>query len=81
MIWFSYIMTPLGANLRVKGRIIVDVSKFDEGLSAIADKIPLKLKSIEEINIDELMELAYIDPDVADLVKLGTKNFVIGCME
>ena len=50
-------------------------------INPVATNPNLRKKSIEEINIDELMELAYIDPDVADLVKLGTKNFVIGCME
>ncbi|MCD6429057.1 MAG: hypothetical protein J7L12_05560 [Desulfurococcales archaeon] len=81
MIWFSYMITPLGANLRVKGRVIVDISELNRGLGALASKIPLRLRSIGDVGIDELMELVYIDPDVADLIKLGVRSYVIGYME
>ncbi len=81
MIWFSYMITPLGANFRVKGRVIVGVNELDGGLGALASKIPLRLRRIEGVGINELMELVYIDPDVADLIKLGVRNYVVGYME
>ena len=81
MIWFSYLMTPLGANLRVKGRVILDIGKVDERLKNFAFKLPLRLKSYEDIRIEDLMELVNIDPDIADLVNLNAKNYVIGCVE
>ena len=81
MIWFSYMITPLGANFRVKGRVIVDINELNGGLGTLVSKIPLKLRRIEGAGIDELMELIYIDPDVADLIKLGIRNYVVGYME
>jgi len=81
MIWFSYLITPLGSNLRVKGRVIVDIDELDRGLGALTSKIPLRLRSIEGVGIDELMELVYIDPDVADLIKLGIRSYIVGYIE
>ncbi|MCD6085252.1 MAG: hypothetical protein J7J20_06925 [Desulfurococcales archaeon] len=77
MIWFSYLMTPLGPNLRVKGRAILDIGEVDKRLKNLAPVLPLKLESYKRVGIEELMLLTNIDPDVADLAKLGIRHYVI----
>jgi len=81
MIWFSYLVTPLGSNLRIKGHAIIDLGQDGDVLKKLDFKISLKLKPIECSNIDELVELISIDPDVADLIKLGIKKYITGYME
>jgi len=70
-------MTPLGPNLRVKGRAILDIGEVDKRLKNLAPVLPLKLESYKRVGIEELMLLTNIDPDVADLAKLGIRHYVI----
>ena len=61
--------------MRVKKRFILDI-----------DQKGFSLKSVKCVNVDvdisggiteELMNLVYTDPDVADLIKLGVKKYVL----
>ncbi len=73
--WFSYVITPLGPSMRVKKKLILDIEPGGFKVGS------LECKSVNvdlgEGITDNFMELVSIDPDAADLIRLGISDYVI----
>ena len=74
--WFSYLVTPLGPNVRIDRKFIVDLSIKHELIPL--RKVCFNVREIVVSNTSEVIDIAKIDPDAADLIKLGVKRFLLG---
>ncbi len=73
MIWFAYMMTPLGPSVRVKKLFIYSI-----GEAISEDKGFVKFRELRIEKVDHLYDLVRVDPDAADLVREGVKEFTVG---
>ncbi len=74
--WFSYLTTPLGPNVRFGRKFIVDLST-EYGLVP-PKKVCFNVKEVVASDVGKVIELVRADPDVADLVRLGIRRFLLG---
>jgi len=76
--WFAFVKSPLGTNVRVSKAFIADVNsdKEDELLKG-------KLCGVYEVEVldasilDNLYATLVLDPDIADYVRLGVKLITV----
>lgn len=73
MIWFAYMVTPLGPSVRVRKSFIHSVGEATGGGKGFVKLLELRVKGV-----DQLYDIVKIDPDAADLVREGVKEFTIG---
>lgn len=73
MIWFAYMVSPLGPAIRLRKAFIYSV---DEAVSGGRGFV--KFRELQVDGVDQLYDLVRIDPDAADLVREGVKKFTIG---
>ncbi len=76
--WFAFVKSPLGTNVRVSKAFIADVNSGEE------DKLlKSKLRGIYEVEVldanmlDNLYTTLILDPDIADYVRLGVKLITV----
>ncbi len=86
MLWFSYMITPLGYNLRTQKSFVVDYdlpsnSRLLNNLRNFftIQELPVGRDSGERLS--NLMTLVRLDPDAADLVRLGVEKIVVARIE
>jgi len=76
--WFAFVKSPLGVNVRVSKAFIADISsgKPDELLN---DKLcgVYDLEVLDAGVLDNLYVTSILDPDVGDYVRLGVKTITI----
>lgn len=78
--WFAFVNSPLGTNLRILKKFLIANAYSEEELKTLNNKISglLRIRTINaENNIDSAYETISVDPDTADLIKLGLKTFLI----
>ncbi len=73
MIWFAYMVSPLGPSIRVRKSFIHSVGEAVSGGKGF-----VKFRRVRINGVDQLYDVVRIDPDAADLVKEGIKEFTIG---
>jgi len=77
-VWFAFVKSPLGTNVRVSKAFIADVNSGGE------DKLlKSKLRGVYEVEVldanmlDNLYTTLILDPDIADYVRLGVKLITV----
>lgn len=77
--WFAFVNSPLGTNLRILKKFSIANTYSKEELETLNIKISglLRIRAINVEDIDSAYEIISIDPDTADLIKLGLRNFLI----
>ena len=73
MIWFAYMVSPLGPSVRVRKSFIHSVGEALSGGKGF-----VKFRGLRVEGVDQLYDLVRVDPDTADLVREGIKEFTIG---
>lgn len=73
MIWFAYMISPLGPSVRVRKSFIHSVGEAVGGGKGF-----VKFRELRAEGVDQLYDLVRIDPDAADLVREGIREFTIG---
>jgi len=74
--WFSYVVSPLGSNMRIRKKFLLSIEEEAYIPSLECKEVNVSLSNVAEIG-EDYMDLIYIDPDVADLIKLGIRKFTI----
>ena len=76
--WFAFVKSPLGTNVRVSKAFIADISSSEEeGL------LEGKLCGVYDVEVldasipDNLYTTLILDPDIADYVRLGVKLITV----
>ncbi len=76
--WFAFVKSPLGTNVRVSKAFIADISSSEEdGL------LKSKLCGVYDVEVldasipDNLYMTSILDPDIADYVRLGVKLITV----
>lgn len=79
--WFAYVDSPLGPNMRVQKRFVVAHSHTESELKTIYDKVSsfLNLRVIQasRSDVNAVYDIVAVDPDAADLIREGVSHFVI----
>ncbi|MEO3993351.1 MAG: hypothetical protein QN229_03455 [Desulfurococcaceae archaeon TW002] len=79
--WFAFVNSPLGTNLRILKKFLIANTYNEKELEILNNKVSgfLRIKdtNVGEDNVDLIYEIIFIDPDTADLIKLGLRNFLI----
>ncbi len=76
--WFAFVKSPLGTNVRVSKAFIADVNSNEEDellkgkLCGVYD-----VKVLDASMLDNLYTALILDPDVADYVRLGVKLITV----
>ncbi len=80
-VWFAFVKSPLGVNVRISKRFIAAVCA-DEYCSQLADMLkgPYELTRLHVRGIDEVYAISVLDPDSCDLVRLGVKDYLIASL-
>ncbi len=73
MIWFAYMVSPLGPSVRVRKAFIHSVGEALSGGKGF-----VKLRELRIDGVDQLYDLVRVDPDAADLVREGIREFTLG---
>jgi hypothetical protein len=73
MIWFAYMVSPLGPSVRVRKSFVYSINEARTGGKGF-----VKLREVSVEGVEELYELVRIDPDTADLVREGVRKFTVG---
>lgn len=73
MIWFAYMVSPLGPSVRVRKSFIYSVGEIKNGGKGF-----VKFRGVHVEGIDQLYDVVRVDPDVADLVREGIREFTVG---
>ncbi len=69
VLWFTFIFTPLGPNVRVLKKFISDIGNYGEELYR-AGFARNKIINVRWGEIDLIYELARYDPDLPDIIKV-----------
>ncbi len=76
--WFAFVKSPLGTNVRVSKAFIADVNNNEEG-----ELLKGKLCGVYDVEVldasvlDNLYVTLILDPDIADYVRLGVKLITV----
>jgi len=62
-VWFAYAIGPLGAYVRVRWSYVVDLNTCEEVFGAES------LKTLQADNVEDLIAISSIDPDLVDVVR------------
>lgn len=77
--WFAFLTSPLGPNLRILKKLVLanvhERSEFEDLKSKVSGVLDLTEVSVEDA--DMLYLVSSVDPDTADLIRLGFKGFII----
>lgn len=78
MVWFAFVSSPLGTNLRVKKAFIASAGKdeYDETLKRVLEGL-LDLNNVIINNVDDLYYIASLDPDMIDLKSAQIEEFTV----
>ncbi len=78
MVWFAFVSSPLGTNLRVKKAFIVSAGKdkHDYALNKVLEGL-LDLDNVVIDNVDGLYYIASLDPDMIDLRTAQIEEFTV----
>lgn len=61
--WFAYAIGPLGTYVRVRWSYVVDLNTCEEVFEVES------LKTLQADNVEDLIAISSIDPDLVDVVK------------
>lgn len=79
--WFAFVNSPLGTNLRVLKKFLIANTHSEEELKSLNDKVSgllrIRIVSVGEGDADLIYEVISVDPDAADLIRLGLRTFSI----
>ncbi len=77
--WFAFLNSPLGPNLRVIKKFILANVHEQRELEALMSKLSsvLNLNEISVSDVSILYSVSSVDPDTADLIRLGFKEFIM----
>lgn len=79
--WFAFVNSPLGTNLRILKKFLIANTYNEKELEILNSKVSgflgIRITSIGENNIDSIYEVVSTDPDAADLIRLGLRTFLI----
>ncbi len=76
--WFAFVKSPLGTNVRVSKAFIADVNNDEED-----ELLKGKLCGVYDVEVldasvlDNLYVTLILDPDIADYVRLGVKLITV----
>ncbi len=79
IVWFAFVNSPLGTNLRVLKKFLIANAHDEKELQVLNAKVSgyLGIRVINADNVDAIYEITSVDPDTADLARLGIKTFSI----
>lgn len=80
IVWFAFVNSPLGTNLRVLKKFLIASTHDEKELETLNAKVSgfLGIRVVDADNsLDTIYEIISVDPDTADLIKLGIKTFLI----
>jgi hypothetical protein len=69
-VWFAYAIGPLGTYVRVRWSYVVDLSVCEESLGVES------VRTIQVSNVEDLMVISSVDPDLVDVVKSSSRKAV-----
>jgi hypothetical protein len=69
-VWFAYAIGPLGTYVRVRWSYVVDLSVCEEPLGVES------VRTIQVSNVEDLMVISSVDPDLVDVVKSSPRKAV-----
>ncbi len=77
--WFAFVKSPLGTNVRVSKAFIADVSSGGEGSELLKGKLcgVYDVEVLDASTLDNLYTTLILDPDIADYVRLGVKLITV----
>ncbi|MEM3923638.1 MAG: hypothetical protein QXZ48_05015 [Zestosphaera sp.] len=79
--WFAFVNSPLGTNLRVLKKFLIANTHSEREFEILNSKVSgflgIRVASVEKSNVDSIYEVVSVDPDTADLIKLGLNTFLI----
>lgn len=79
--WFTYVDSPLGSNIRIKKKFVIAHSHTESELKIMYNKVSnfLNLRVIQVLrsDIDAIYDIVAVDPDAADLIREGVNHFII----
>ncbi len=76
--WFAFVKSPLGTNVRVSKAFIADICSNEEDellkgkLCGVYD-----VEVLDASTLDNLYVTLILDPDIADYVRLGVKFITV----
>ncbi|MFN3268306.1 MAG: hypothetical protein ACK416_03495, partial [Zestosphaera sp.] len=81
VMWFAFVNSPLGTNLRVLKKFLIANTYNEKELEILSSKVSgflgIRNANVGEDDTDLIYEIISIEPDAADLIKLGLRNFLI----
>ncbi len=78
--WFAFVNSPLGTNLRVLKKFLIANAHDEKELQVLKAKVSgfLGIRVVNtDNNVDAIYEIISVDPDTADLPRLEIKTFLI----
>ena len=80
-VWFNYRRTPLGTAVRDSMAAVVDFygcrEEAEKDMQKLADRLSAKLSVVDIDSVESLIEIAKLDPDLLDVLKLSGKKSVL----
>ncbi len=75
--WFAFVKSPLGTNVRVSKAFIADVG--GEGNELLGRKLCgiYDIEVLDAGSIDNLYSALILDPDIGDYVRLGVRIITV----
>ena len=79
--WFAFVNSPLGPNMRVLKKFTVSTTYAEEELeilqSRVSSFLDLRAIRVSEGRVDAIYEIVAVDPDAADLIRVGVDKFIL----
>ncbi len=81
VMWFAFVNSPLGTNLRILKKFLIANTYNEKELEILNSKVSgflgIRNANVRGDDTDLIYEIISIEPDAADLIKLGLRNFLI----
>lgn len=81
VMWFAFVNSPLGTNLRILKKFLIANAYSEEELKILNNKVSgflgIRVIDVGRDDADLLYEIISVDPDAADLTRLGLRSFLI----
>lgn len=79
--WFAFVNSPLGPNMRVLKKFTVSMTYTEKELEILQGKVSsflnLRVIRVSKGHADAIYDIVAVDPDTADLIRVGVDKFIL----
>lgn len=79
--WFAFVNSPLGPNMRVLKKFTLSMTYTEKELEILQGKVSgflnLRVVRVSEGRADAIYDIVSVDPDTADLIRVGVDGFIL----